>query len=575
MACSPLVSFAHAVLRTLPALRRLEWLLEIESLTRRHPVGLAFSMLYVLWRGLRVTPLGHIGTDPIIYPLLGAISGFNPFLGLVCGALYGVGDLAQKFVWPDIYGARGWTDKNYWGAMGGYLVAYSSLMIMGVLPGLLSRVFRTVTRSIIRNYMFRRAAASADGATPLDEGTYPLAEMLAGAAGGFAGGYYAMHQVAPYTESPAFYWRPVPDNSCHHLEVGTHLKGRADVGGAGSAFGGLGPTVAPPRPLVDRGPYTPPPKPPKSQDPSLQEPPNVPPTSPLRTPESPGLRAEGQNGGTPQGSSSRGANGSKTPTTGADEEPGKTSWDNLDKLTKGTDILDPLIESVKQSMEGSPELLKAFQQLKEQLSGKLLQDRILNFDTEEAVQNTIKELEAMGKLRDVVEKLGKGIRGISLTGDFVSALHDSAAPTPLGKLVDALMYTGMADVVDPLLGSLDAITEIADEQHGGVLDKTARGLSSGISVLFDAIRTGEIQNVDLQSLQKYLAASESGKYGPLIPYLNQIGNRMGALSEEAIKYWGQNGIIGGMKMGASALDSILPNIPPPVRPQDMSIGTLP
>ena len=240
MACSPLVSFAHAVLRTLPALRRLEWLLEIESLTRRHPVGLAFSMLYVLWRGLRVTPLGHIGTDPIIYPLLGAISGFNPFLGLVCGALYGVGDLAQKFVWPDIYGARGWTDKNYWGAMGGYLVAYSSLMIMGVLPGLLSRVFRTVTRSIIRNYMFRRAAASADGATPLDEGTYPLAEMLAGAAGGFAGGYYAMHQVAPYTESPAFYWRPVPDNSCHHLEVGTHLKGRADVGGAGSAFGGLG-----------------------------------------------------------------------------------------------------------------------------------------------------------------------------------------------------------------------------------------------------------------------------------------------------------------------------------------------
>ena len=141
-----------------------------------------------------------------------------------------------------------------------------------------------------------------------------------------------------------------------------------------------------------------------------------------------------------------------------------------------------MIESVKQSMEGSPELLKAFQQLKEQLSGKLLQDRILNFDTEEAVQNTIKELEAMGKLRDVVEKLGKGIRGISLTGDFVSALHDSAAPTPLGKLVDALMYTGMADVVDPLLGSLDAITEIADEQHGGVLDKTARGLSSGISV---------------------------------------------------------------------------------------------
>jgi hypothetical protein len=273
--CAPLVRLANRVLRAVPALKRLEWLLEIESLTRRHPVALALSMLYVAWRGLRITSLGHIGTDPTIYPLLGVISGFNPFLGLTCGALFGVGDLAQKLVWPDIYGARGWTDSNYWGAMCGYMVAYSSVMIMGVIPGMLSRVFRMLVRIVIRTFVFRRAAASADGAAPLDAGVYPLAELIAGLAGGFVGGYSVMHQVAPYTESPAFQWRPNPDNSCHSLEI-TLLRGNAGVGGSGSALGGLGPTVAPPT-LIDRGPHTPFPPPPQHKDPPLQEPKHTPP----------------------------------------------------------------------------------------------------------------------------------------------------------------------------------------------------------------------------------------------------------------------------------------------------------
>jgi hypothetical protein len=267
--CSPIIKFANAVLKKIPALKRVEWLFEVESLTRRHPVLLMLSLLCVALRGILPTNLGHIGTDPIIYPLMGAISGFNPFLGLISGVLFGVADLLQKLVWPDIYGARGWGDLNYWGAMAGYAVSYSSLMIMGMLPGFLSRLFRKLVRCAIQKWFFIRSTASADGAAPSDEAIYPLAEMVAGAAGGFLGGYMAMDQISPHTESPAFYWRPQPDTSCHHLEVYTHLKGRAGIGGVGSALGGLTPTLAPSPMLIDKGPYTPAPPPPKPQEPEL------------------------------------------------------------------------------------------------------------------------------------------------------------------------------------------------------------------------------------------------------------------------------------------------------------------
>lgn len=244
--CAPVVSLARGTLNALPFLKKLEWLLEIESLTKRHPVLLAFSMVFLAWRGIQTTPLGHIGTDAIVYPLMGLISGFNPFLGLVCGGIYGAADLLQKLIRPDMYGARGWTDPNYWGAMGGYVVAYSSLMLMGMCPGMLSRCLRAIVRGILKKFFFQRTAAAADGAEPLGAATYPLAELVAAAAGGYAGGWLIMHQVAPVTEMPAFMWRPNPDVSCHQLEIATHLQGRAGVGGTGGAVGGVIPALVPP-----------------------------------------------------------------------------------------------------------------------------------------------------------------------------------------------------------------------------------------------------------------------------------------------------------------------------------------
>jgi hypothetical protein len=166
---SPVVGLARAMLRTVPSLRKIEWLMELELLTCRHPVPLALSLAYLCWRGLHPTNLGHIGTDAIVYPLLASISGFNPFLGIVCGIFFGIGDILQKLFYPDIYGARGWSDPNYWAAMGGYILAYSSVMWMGLFPGVVSRVFRLATRKLLQNILARRVAAAADGAGPPDK----------------------------------------------------------------------------------------------------------------------------------------------------------------------------------------------------------------------------------------------------------------------------------------------------------------------------------------------------------------------------------------------------------------------
>lgn len=244
----PLTVLARGTLRVFPFLRRLEWLLEIDALARRHPVMLVATLAFVLLRGLKTTPLGHIATDKAIYPFVALISGYNPFLGMLCGIFYGAGDLVQKFFLPDIYGARHWSDMNFWGAMAGYVVAYSSLMIMGLAPGMASRACRAAAGAMIRSYFRRRATAMADGGVPLPVSPAPLVEMAAGAVGAFAAGWTVLHEVAPVTERPAFYWRPQPDVSCHNLEVATHLQKPAPTVGGVAAAGAAIPVLAPPPP---------------------------------------------------------------------------------------------------------------------------------------------------------------------------------------------------------------------------------------------------------------------------------------------------------------------------------------
>ncbi len=235
----PVKALPDHALRRMPWLRRAEWLLETARLRHMNPVILTVALLIALWRGLRTTPLGHIGTDPLIYPLIGSISCFNPFLGFVSAVAFGVGDLAQKLVYNDIYAAAG-RGGNYWGAMSGYVVAYSAVMVMGLLPGVLSRVGRHAVRLGLQQFFFRRAAATADGAEPQrgpTGGEYPILEFFGAVLGGGLGAYGAM-RAAVGLEYPAFYLRPTPDVSCYENEANNYLLGRAGAVGRAVAVGG-------------------------------------------------------------------------------------------------------------------------------------------------------------------------------------------------------------------------------------------------------------------------------------------------------------------------------------------------
>lgn len=216
-------------------LRKLEWLVGLSSFRRLSPAFILIVIVFAFWRGLRITPLGHIGTDPLIYPLLAAASTLNPPLAVVAAVSFGVGDLVQKTLRNDIYLAETGS-ANHVAALGGYAVAYSALVVMGLLPGVLSRVARRLARRGMN--AVRPLSASADGeAVPGESPPRPFAELVAGVAGAAAGGYAGMHEVAPTLEEPAFLWRPDPDESCLADEVQTYLEGRA---GSGALGGGAG-----------------------------------------------------------------------------------------------------------------------------------------------------------------------------------------------------------------------------------------------------------------------------------------------------------------------------------------------
>jgi hypothetical protein len=243
---APVRWLANSTQRAIPITRRFDWLLEIERIKTMHPVILLIAIGWAIRRGLFTTQYGHIGTDTLIYPTIATISYFNPFLGISTGIAFGVGDIVQKFFVNDIFGTNG-RDANYYAALLGYCIAYSSLMVAGLLPGVMGRLFSLAARKVIGLGLSAVARARADGANDLDpefsnlgnplSGQYPIPELLASMAGAALGGYAVMH-LAPRLEYPAFYLRPHPDVSCHNLEMGTYLIGRAGVVAEAAAIGG-------------------------------------------------------------------------------------------------------------------------------------------------------------------------------------------------------------------------------------------------------------------------------------------------------------------------------------------------
>ena len=271
----PVKAIAGTALRLFPFLRRFEAYLEVESLKKRPPVILALSITILAFRGNLTSPNGNIGTDTSVFPFHTLESCFNPFLGALSAIAFGGADLLQKLVKPDIYGAMKWTDPNYYGALGGYLAAYSITLWMGVMPGLMSRVGRKIAISIFLKIRAKRAAAQADGATPaLSDPDAAGIGLLGNMLGAMITAFTGVKFVAPVLEWPAFHWRPTPDLSCYKAELVT-LDATAHrsalmgiVGGAVAAT--LPPESSPPPPPVEVDapiPPLPPPPPQPSQPP--------------------------------------------------------------------------------------------------------------------------------------------------------------------------------------------------------------------------------------------------------------------------------------------------------------------
>jgi hypothetical protein len=190
--------------------------------------------------GLSPSLYGHIDTTPFLYPFMALISSFNPALGMVAGVVFGAGDLIEKMLTNQIYYQGSPNVADYLGARVGYIVAYSAVIVAGMLPGLMSRLFRQMARRIF----------GTGGGQPLPPGALGFAsftsdpkfmEMAAGVVGGLIGGGLTNALAIPL-EFPAFYFRANPDTSCYSAAIHNLTRGigqTAVAGGAGSAISSL------------------------------------------------------------------------------------------------------------------------------------------------------------------------------------------------------------------------------------------------------------------------------------------------------------------------------------------------
>ncbi len=220
-------------LQHLPFYERLAPYMGFRQLLRYRRWIISGSMLVPLILGLYPSLNGHIDTTPLIYQFMALTSYFSPILGIIGGLAFAAGDFAEKLVTNQIYGMTS-NIGDYIGARVGYLIAYSSVILMGVLPGVLARVFQAFAR---RWAPRRLNARSGSGTGAVGMGINWL-EVGAGVVGGMLGGGIAGGLAIPLNY-PAFYLRPNPDVSCYSAAV-SHLRRLITPA---SLSGGLGPAI--------------------------------------------------------------------------------------------------------------------------------------------------------------------------------------------------------------------------------------------------------------------------------------------------------------------------------------------
>lgn len=213
--------------------RRIDAFLGIGQLRRLNSLLLLVPMAVTFVMGVRTSEFGHMDTVGGIFPLMSLISVLNPFAGMAAALAFGAGDLIQKFVVDDVFYGGIKTSGDYWGARGGYALAYAALVVFGVLPGVMSRIGALVGRRAARG----AAARSANGAQ-LSVPAELLGGVVGAALGGVAGGAIAATAFKGMV-APAFLLRPNPDHSCYTASianVGESMPAdmaTAGVGGAG------------------------------------------------------------------------------------------------------------------------------------------------------------------------------------------------------------------------------------------------------------------------------------------------------------------------------------------------------
>ena len=214
--------------------RFLDPYLDIGLLRRLNPLLALVPTGIMFLLGTQRSEFGHMDTVPNIFPIVSFISALNPLAGVLSALAYGLGDTIQKLVADDTYYVAR-SAANFWGARGGYLVAYSALVVFGVLPGILARVGRRIGPAVARRVLARRAQGA-----ELTRGV-ELASAAIGASLGAIGGGFVAASAYKALVAPAYLWRPDPDTSCYLLskenvsEAIPSIATASAVGGAGAA----------------------------------------------------------------------------------------------------------------------------------------------------------------------------------------------------------------------------------------------------------------------------------------------------------------------------------------------------
>lgn len=231
-----------------PLGKRLDPFLGIGDLRRRNPLLALIPMTVLFVLGVLRSEFGHMDTVPGILPIMALVSGLNPLAGILSALAYGVGDLLQKFAIDDVFyeGAR--TAGDYWGARIGYLIAYSSLLLFGVLPGALSRVGRRIALRVVAD---QRGGIGGPPGPVVEAGANAVAGLIGAVLGGVAGtlGASALWRG---TVAPAFFLRPSPDHSCYVLS-GSNVTAAIPPASIAAGVGGGAATLAAPGPTLFGG----------------------------------------------------------------------------------------------------------------------------------------------------------------------------------------------------------------------------------------------------------------------------------------------------------------------------------